>query len=41
MRMYNGKPVIFDDIKPAITVMTKDGIFTNARFWNNKDYKSF
>ena len=41
MRMYNGKPVIFDDINPAITVMTKDGIFTNARFWNNKDYKSF
>ena len=41
MRMYNGKPVIFDDINPAITVMTKDGIFTNARFKNNKDYKSF
>lgn len=41
MRMYNGKPVIYDDINPAFTVMTKGLVFTNARFKNNKDYNIF
>lgn len=41
MRIVDGKPVIFEDINPACTVMTKSGFFDNARFENNKDFESF
>ena len=41
MRFVDNKPVIFDDINPAITVMTKNDVFENVRFENKKDYKDF
>lgn len=41
MRLVDDKPVIFDDINPAFTVMTKSGNFENVRFKNCKDFKGF
>lgn len=41
MRFVDNKPVIFDDINPAITVMTTNEVFENVRFENKKDYKDF
>lgn len=41
MRFEKGKPVIYDDINPAFTVMTKLGTFQNVRFENVKDYHEF
>lgn len=41
MRLVNDKPVIFDDINPAFTVMTKIGMFENVRHINHSDFKAF
>lgn len=41
MRLVNDKPVIFDDINPAFTVMTKTGTFENVRYINHKEFKEF
>ncbi len=41
MRIVDGKPVIFDDINPAFTVMTKLGTFENVRHKNSRDFKTF
>lgn len=41
MRLVNDKPVIYDEINPAITVMTKTGTFENVRFKNNINYNEF
>ena len=41
MRLVNDKPVIFDDINPAFTVMTKTGMFENVRHINHSDFKAF
>ena len=41
MRLVNDKPVIFDDINPAFTVMTKVGTFENVRYKNNNNFKEF
>lgn len=41
MRLVNDKPVIFDDINPAFTVMTKAGTFENVRYENKKEFKEF
>ena len=41
MRLVDGKPVIYDDINPAYTVMTKTGAFENVRQKNCKDFNKF
>ncbi len=41
MRLIDGEAVIFEDINPAFTVMTKSGTFENVRFKNNKNFKQF
>ena len=41
MRLIDGKPVIYDDINPAFTVMTELGTFENVRYKNCKDFKTF
>ena len=41
MRFKDNKPVIYDDINPAITVMTKGEVFENVRFVNKHNYKDF
>lgn len=41
MRLVDDKPVIYDEINPAITVMTKTGTFENVRFKNCKEYNEF
>ena len=41
MRLVDDKPVIFDDINPAFTVMTKTDSFENVRFENNHNYPDF
>lgn len=41
MRLVDGKPVIFDDINPAYTVMTDGGVFENVRHKNYKDFNEF
>ena len=41
MRLIDDKPYIFDEINPAITVMTKAGTFENVRFKNNTNYQEF
>lgn len=41
MRLVNDKPVIFNDINPAFTVMTKTGNFENVRHINHKEFKEF
>ena len=41
MRLVDNKPVIYDDINPAFTVMTKSGTFENIRYKNYDDFKQF
>lgn len=41
MRLVDGKPVIYDDINPAFTVMTELGTFENVRQVNNTDFREF
>lgn len=41
MRLVDDEPVIYDEINPAFTVMTKTGTFENVRFKNCTDYKTF
>ena len=41
MRFENNKPVLYDEINPAITVMTKNEIFENVRLINKDNYKEF
>lgn len=41
MRLVDGKPVLFDDINPAYTVMTDGGIFENVRHENYKNFYDF
>ena len=41
MRMENGVPVIYEDINPAFTVMTKAETFENVRFENCDEYNKF
>lgn len=41
MRLVDDKPVIFEDINPAFTVMTKSNDFENVRFKNVSNYKDF
>lgn len=41
MRLVDDKPVIYDEINPAITVMTKTGTFENVRFKNKNDFNEF
>ncbi len=41
MRLVDDKPILYDDITPAITVMTEAGTFENVRFRNYKEYKDF
>lgn len=41
MRIVDDIPVIYDDINPAFTVMTKLGTFDNVRFKNCSDFKEF
>ncbi len=41
MRLVNDIPVIFEDINPAITVMTKSNTFENVRFKNQDAYQTF
>lgn len=40
-RILDDKAVVFDDINPAYTIMTKTGTFENVRHKNFKDYKTF
>ena len=41
MRYVNGKPIIFDFISPAYTVMTNAGTFENVRHEFIEDFKDF
>lgn len=41
MHLVDDKAVIYDDINPAITVMTKTGTFENVRFKNKDNYNEF
>lgn len=41
MRLVDNKPVIYDDINPAFTVMTQTGTFENVRFNNINNFKEF
>lgn len=41
IRLVNDKPVIYDDINPAFTVMTVSNTFKNVRFNNCKNYREF
>ena len=41
MRIVDDKPVIFEDINPAFTVMTQIGTFENVRFKNCNGFKEF
>lgn len=41
MRIENNIPVIYDDINPSFTVLTKSGIFQNVRFENTTNYQEF
>ena len=41
MRLVNDKPVAFEDINPAYTVMTEAGTFENVRHKNCHDYHDF
>lgn len=40
-RLVDDKPVIFDDINPAYTVMTEAGTFENVRHKNCQNYSDF
>lgn len=41
MRLVDDAPVIFEDINPAFTVMTKTGTFENVRFKNCGSFEDF
>ena len=41
MRLVDGEPVIYNDITPAFTVMTKTGTFENVRHPKGKNFKEF
>ena len=41
MRIKDNKPVIYDTINPAITVMTANDTFENVRFAYDTDFKKF
>lgn len=41
MRLVDGKPILYEDIHPAFTVMTKTGTFENVRHKNDRDFKKF
>ncbi|MBO7132371.1 hypothetical protein J6V85_03925 [Candidatus Saccharibacteria bacterium] len=41
MRLVDDKPVVFDDINPAYTVMAEAGTFENVRHKNCRNYSSF
>lgn len=41
MRFVNDKPVIFEDINPAITVIREDETFENVRFENKNNLAEF
>ncbi|HAB67668.1 MAG TPA: hypothetical protein DCE23_09915, partial [Firmicutes bacterium] len=41
MRLVDDKPVLYEDINPAFTVMTQTGDFENVRFKNCKEYRKF
>lgn len=41
MRIVDNKPVIYDTINPAITVMTSHDTFENVRFAYESDFKKF
>ena len=41
MRLVDDKPVIFDDINPAFTVMTELDTFENVRFKNCNEFEQF
>lgn len=41
MRLVNDKPVIFDEIHPAYTVMTDSKVFENVRHKNYENFEEF
>lgn len=41
MRLVNDKPVLYEEINPAFTVMTKTGTFENVRHKNSTNFKEF
>lgn len=41
MRLVDDKPVLYEDINPAFTVMTQIGTFENVRFPNCKNFHDF
>ena len=41
IRLVNGKVVMYDDINPAYTVMTKAGTFENVTSKNHENFKEF
>ena len=41
MRLVDNQPIIYEDINPAITVMTESEVFENVRFENKHNYKDF
>lgn len=41
MRFVDNKPVIYDEINPAITVLTTNETFENVRFPYHNDFNSF
>ena len=41
MRLVNNKPVIYDKVNPAFTVMTESGTFENVRFERKNSFKEF
>lgn len=41
MRLVDDKPVLYDEIHPAFTVMTKTGTFENVRHKNSTDFQEF
>ena len=41
MRLVDDTPVIYEDINPAITVMTETGTFENVRFNNCDNFEKF
>ena len=41
MRLVDDKPVVYKDINPAFTVMTKAGTYENVRYKNCSNFKKF
>ncbi len=41
MRLVDNKPILYDDINPAFTVMTTAGTFENVRHKNHLKFKDF